>query len=105
MANENRKSTVTEQKLTAPTAAAEVQPAATPAVQPSPDPEEKVSVFIPRAGGGDDRMLYVAVNDYVALLPRGKTSLVPAFVAAEIERANEERERFYSGAARREVHA
>ena len=56
--------------------------------------EERVAVFIPRGDKGDPN-LYVSVNDYTALLPRGKESLVPKFVADEIRRAQEAEESFY----------
>ena len=48
---------------------------------------DRVEVFIPRAVGNEDPNLFVSVNGYNCLLPRGKTSLVPKSVAAEIHRA------------------
>lgn len=49
---------------------------------------ERVEVFIPRGQANEDPNLFVAVNGVSYLLPRGKTSLVPPEIAAEIERAN-----------------
>jgi hypothetical protein len=48
---------------------------------------KKEEIFIPRGYAGDDPNLFVSVNGVNYLLPRGKTSLVPDFVAAEIRRS------------------
>lgn len=50
--------------------------------------DDRVEVFIPRGNRNSDPMLYVSVNGENFLLPKGKTSLVPKFVADEIERSN-----------------
>ena len=53
-------------------------------------PSEKanrVSIFIPRAQGSDEKNLLVSVNGVNYLLPKGKSSEVPDFVAAEIQRS------------------
>lgn len=50
--------------------------------------DDRVEVFIPRGNRNSDPMLYVSVNGESFLLPKGKTSLVPKFVADEIERSN-----------------
>ena len=50
--------------------------------------EEKLEeVFIPRNAANKDPNYFVAVNGVSYLLPRGKTSFVPAAAAAEIRRA------------------
>lgn len=53
-------------------------------------PSEKVnrvSIFIPRAEGNDEKNLLVSVNGVNYLLPKGQSSEVPDFVAAEIRRS------------------
>ena len=50
--------------------------------------DKRVTVFIPRGLSNEDPNLFVSVNGVNYLLPKGKESLVPEFVAAEIERAN-----------------
>ena len=49
--------------------------------------EERVEVYIERGYANDDPNLFVSVNGVNYLLPRGKKSMVPAHVAAEIERS------------------
>lgn len=51
------------------------------------DDQERVDIFIPRAQGNDDPNLFVSVNGKNYLLPKGKTSAVPKFVADEIDRS------------------
>ena len=63
--------------------------------KPATTVDERVEVFIPRATGGDDPNLFVSVNDYQAILPRGKKSLVPKFIADEINRAMAAEAKFY----------
>lgn len=46
-----------------------------------------VEVLIPRGGKNEDPNVFVAINGKTWLLPRGKTSLVPPEVAAELARA------------------
>ena len=48
--------------------------------------EERVSVFIPKGMPKEDPNLFISVNGVNYLIPRGKTSLVPANVAKIIER-------------------
>ena len=45
--------------------------------------ENRVEVFIPKGYANDEPNLFVSVNGVNYLLPRGKTSKVPKFVAAE----------------------
>lgn len=47
---------------------------------------ERVEVYIPRGADRDDPNFFVAVNGVNYLLPRGKKSMVPGFVAEEIAR-------------------
>lgn len=47
--------------------------------------DERVEIFIPRSGG--DANYFVSLNGVNYLLPKGKTSKVPAYVAEEIKRA------------------
>lgn len=49
--------------------------------------EEREEVFIPRGTANDDPNLFVSVNGVNYLLPRGKCSMVPKFVAEEIRRS------------------
>ena len=49
--------------------------------------EEREEIFIERAQANEEPNLFVSVNGYNCLLPKGKTSLVPKSVAAEIHRA------------------
>lgn len=46
-----------------------------------------VEVLIPRGGKNEDPNVFVAINGKTWLLPRGKTSMVPPEVAAELARA------------------
>ena len=59
---------------------------------------EKIPVTVPR-GAGD---LFVSVNDKSYILPEGKTSCVPKFIAEEVLRAEEAKDRFAAEAARRQ---
>ena len=52
----------------------------------------KQEIFIPRTGDMNDAGLYVSVNGEAYLLPRGKTSCVPAHIAAEIRRSEAAKE-------------
>jgi hypothetical protein len=53
---------------------------------------ERVSVALPRAGEREDPNLFVGINGLNYLLPKGKSSLVPPAVAAEIRRAERARD-------------
>ena len=52
----------------------------------------KQEIFIPRTGDALDAGLYVCVNGEAYLLPRGKSSRVPAHIAAEIRRSEQARD-------------
>lgn len=47
----------------------------------------RVEVFIPKSYANDDPNFFVSVNGVNYLLPRGKKSMVPFEIAAEIERS------------------
>lgn len=50
---------------------------------------KRVDIFIPRAASNrEDPNLYVGINGVNYVLPKGKTSKVPDFVAEEIRRAD-----------------
>ena len=56
---------------------------------------ERVEVYIPRGADREDPNFFVAGNGVNYLLPRGKKSRVPRFVAEEIERSERAAEIFY----------
>lgn len=56
---------------------------------------DRVEIAIPRGPEREDPNLFVAVNGVNYLLPRGKKSSVPAFVAREIERSGRAADIFY----------
>lgn len=49
--------------------------------------DDRVEIYIPKGAANDEPNLFVGVNGVNYLLPKGKKSLVPAHVAAEIERS------------------
>jgi len=59
------------------------------------DDSKRVEVYIPRGADREDPNFFVAVNGVNYLLPRGKRSLVPKFVAKEIARSERAADRFY----------
>ncbi len=60
--------------------------------------DERVEVFIPRNSGNEPN-LFVGVNGVSYLLPRGKKSMVPKFVADEIARAQAAEEAMFEAQA------
>ena len=48
---------------------------------------DRVDIFIPKGYANDDPNLFVGVNGVNYILPKGKTSSVPAHVAEEIQRS------------------
>lgn len=60
----------------------------------------RMEVFIPRDSANQDPNYYCAVNGVNYILPRGKKSMVPDFVAAEIERALEAENKMYEERAK-----
>ena len=57
--------------------------------------DKRIEVFIPRGGDRADPNFFVGINGVNYLLPRGKKSMVPAAVAAEIERADRASDKLY----------
>lgn len=55
--------------------------------------EDRVDVYIPRGNANEEPNFFVSVNGVNYLLPKGKTSKVPAHVKDEIERAQRAQER------------
>ena len=56
-------------------------------VGPAPvNPWEKVEVKLPRESGKDE-MVYVSVNEYSCIIPRGKSVMVPRFIKEELDRS------------------
>jgi hypothetical protein len=54
--------------------------------------DNRVPVFIPKGYANDDPNLFVSVNGKNYLLPKGKESLVPPEVKAEIDRSRKAEE-------------
>lgn len=65
-----------------------------------PDPYELEEIFIPRAGAREDPNLFVSVNGKNFLIPKGKKSKVPRYIADEIRRSERARDAFETAAAR-----
>ena len=80
----------TEKKMTE--AAAEKMTEA--ADKKMPDPYELEEIFIPRAGAKEDPNLFVSVNGKNFLIPKGKKSKVPRYIADEIRRSERARDDF-----------
>ncbi len=59
-----------------------------------PEPYELEEIFIPRAGAKEDPNLFVSVNGKNFLIPKGKKSKVPRYIADEIRRAERARDDF-----------
>ena len=55
--------------------------------------EDRVDVYIPRGNANEEPNFFVSVNGVNYLLPKGKTSKVPAHIKEEIERAQRAQER------------
>ena len=49
--------------------------------------DDRVDVFIPRGGVNEEPNKFVGINGVNYILPRGKTSKVPRYVADEINRS------------------
>ena len=50
---------------------------------------ERVRIFVPRDNSNEDQNLFIGVNGVNYILPRGKYSEVPKFVADEYNRSLE----------------
>lgn len=59
---------------------------------PNVPDEERVEIFVPRGYANDEPNLLISVNGVNYLLPRGKTSKVPKFIADEFHRAKKAQE-------------
>ena len=77
------------------TAAAETAqaPEATAAAVEEAKSDNRVEVFVPKGYANDEPNLFVSVNGVNYLLPKGKKSLVPPAIAAEIERSRKAQEK------------
>ena len=89
---ENIEETAENPAMNAPVTEAQIR-AESKAAQQSIRQEERVEIYIERANGNDDPNLFVSVNGYNCILPKGKTSLVPKSVAEEIHRARRAQQR------------
>ena len=49
--------------------------------------DDRVEIFVPRISGNTDPNLVIVINGKNHILPRGKKSLVPKYVAEEYERS------------------
>lgn len=49
--------------------------------------DERVEVYIPKGAANDDPNYFVSVNGVAYILPKGKRSLVPPHIKAEIDRS------------------
>lgn len=58
------------------------------------DPNRLVEIFIPRGQANDEPNLLVGFNGKNWLLPKGKTSTVPDYIADEIKRSWRAQERW-----------
>ena len=61
----------------------------TPTVNPA---DERVDLFVPKGYANDEPNLLISFNGANYLLPRGKTSNVPKFVAEEFYRSQKAQE-------------
>lgn len=64
------------------------------AAEKLPEPYELEEIFIPRAGAKEDPNLFVSVNGKNFLIPKGKKSKVPRYIADEIRRSERARDAF-----------
>lgn len=54
--------------------------------------DDKVNLFVPKGYANDEPNLLIAVNGVNYVLPKGKTSMVPKFVADEYYRSQKAQE-------------
>ena len=54
---------------------------------------DKVELYVERGAAHDDPNCFISINGVNYILPRGKTSLVPTFVAEEYERSKKAQQR------------
>lgn len=53
----------------------------------APKKDNRVEVYIPKGAANDDPNMFVGVNGVNYVLPRGKKSMVPPHIKAEIDRS------------------
>lgn len=49
--------------------------------------DERVELFVPKGAANDEPNLVIGINGKNYVLPRGKKSMVPAYVKAEYDRS------------------
>ena len=54
--------------------------------------DERVELFVPRGYANDEPNVVIGVNGVNYVLPRGKTSMVPKFIADEFKRSQKAQE-------------
>ena len=54
--------------------------------------DERVDIFVPKGYANDEPNLMIAVNGVNYLLPKGKSSKVPAYIAEEFYRSQKAQE-------------
>ena len=54
--------------------------------------DNRVEIFVPKGYANDDPNMFISVNGVNYLLPKGKKSMVPDFVAAEFYRSQKAQE-------------
>ena len=89
MATEKKTEAATEKKTEAAT-----EKKTEAVAEKLPDPYELEEIFIPRAGAKEDPNLFVSVNGKNFLIPKGKKSKVPRYIADEIRRSERARDAF-----------
>lgn len=83
-----KKTTTAEETTEATTAPVEETTEKTTApVEVATKKDNRVEVYIPKGAANDDPNLFVGVNGVNYILPRGKKSMVPPHVKAEIDRS------------------
>ena len=55
--------------------------------------DDRVEIFVPKGYANDDPNMFISINGVNYLLPRGKKSMVPDFVAAEFYRSQKAQEK------------
>ena len=55
--------------------------------------DNRVEIFVPKGYANDEHNLFISVNGVNYLLPKGKKSMVPDFVAEEFYRSQRAQER------------
>ena len=59
------------------------------------DPKELVELKIPRSSNPNDPGVFISVNGHSFLLPHGKVSKVPRYIAEEYERGQRAEEEYF----------